>query len=76
MSVKTAIEQTEGIYFITFTCQHWLPLFQLTESYDTVYKWFAYLKTKNHFIKGYVIMPNHLHALVDLEFLKKILIQL
>ena len=65
MAVKTSIEFTEGMYFITFTCQHWLPLFEITNSYDTVYKWFDYLFTKGHKLKGYVILPNHLHALID-----------
>src|SRR5665647_762999 len=71
MAVRTLIEQTEGIYFITFTCKHWLPLFETTKSYDTVYKWFDYLKTKGHFIKGYVIMPNHLHVLIDFGISEK-----
>lgn len=53
------------MYFITFTCQHWLPLFEITNSYDTVYKWFDHLSTKGHKLKGYVIMPNHLHVLID-----------
>jgi len=52
-------------YFITFTCCEWLPLFEITNGYDVVYKWFDYLKSKNHFVKGYVIMPNHLHVLID-----------
>ncbi len=65
MAVKTPIEFSEGIYFITFTCQHWLPLFEVTNSYDTVYKWFDYLQAKGHNVKGYVIMPNHLHVLID-----------
>jgi REP element-mobilizing transposase RayT len=65
MAVRTPIEQTEGLYFITFTCCQWLPLFEITDGYDTVYKWFDYLKSKNHFLKGYVIMPNHLHVLID-----------
>ncbi|HEV8079902.1 MAG TPA: hypothetical protein VGP43_04265 [Chitinophagaceae bacterium] len=65
MAVKTSIEFTEGVYFITFTCQYWLPLFELTNSYDTVYKWFDYLSAKGHNVKGYVVMPNHLHALID-----------
>ena len=65
MALRTAIEQTEGLYFITFTCCHWLPLFEITNGYDTVYKWFDYLKSKNHYIKAYVIMPNHLHILMD-----------
>jgi hypothetical protein len=41
-----------------------LPLFELTKTYDAVYKWFDYLKGNGHFITGYVIMPNHLHALI------------
>ena len=65
MAVKTPIEFSEGMYFITFTCQQWLPLFEITNSYDTVYKWFDYLNTKGHKVKDYVIMPNHLHALID-----------
>ena len=60
-----AIEFTEGMYFITFTCQHWLPLFELTNSYNSVCKWFDCLSAKGHNIKGYVIMPNHLHVLID-----------
>ena len=65
MAVRTPIEYREGLYYITFTCQHWLSLFEITKSYDTVYKWFDYLQTKGHKVKGYVIMPNHLHALID-----------
>jgi REP element-mobilizing transposase RayT len=65
MAVKTTIDYTEGLYFITFTCQDWLSLFEITNSYDTVYKWFDHLKSKGHFIKAYVVMPNHLHVLID-----------
>ncbi|GAC1382919.1 MAG: hypothetical protein NVSMB45_09620 [Ginsengibacter sp.] len=65
MAVRTPIENTEGLYFITFTCQHWLPLFQITVGYDTVYKWFDHLSTKGHYVKGYVIMPNHLHVIIN-----------
>jgi REP element-mobilizing transposase RayT len=65
MASRTPIEQTEGLYFIAFTCGHWLPLFEIVEGYDTAYKWFDYLKMKNHYVKGYIIMPNHLHVLID-----------
>ena len=41
-----------------------------------VYKWFEYLKQNNHFITGYVIMPNHLHALIAFSNSGKILIEL
>jgi REP element-mobilizing transposase RayT len=64
MAVKSPITEKDGVYFFTFTCCHWLPLIQQTNSFDTVYKWFDYLKSKGHYIIGYVIMPNHLHALI------------
>ena len=64
MSVRKAISEFDGIYFITVTCCRWLPLFELSNGYDSVYKWFDHLKDKGHFIIGYVIMPNHLHALI------------
>lgn len=53
-----------GIYFVTFTNYNWLPLFEITNAYELVYKWFDYLKTNGHHVNAYVIMPNHLHALV------------
>jgi len=63
MSVRKAISENDGIYFVTLTYCRWLHLFELTKSYDVVYKWFDYLKSKGHYICGYVIMPNHLHVL-------------
>jgi hypothetical protein len=65
MAVKTPIEFSEGMYFIKFTCTHWLPLFEISNSYDSVYNWFDYLIAKGHNVKGYVIMPHHLHSLID-----------
>ena len=41
-----------------------MPLLEITNAYDAVYKWFNYLKEKEHYITGYVIMPNHFHLLV------------
>ena len=64
MPVKRKIIEPDGVYFITITCHQWLPLIELTNSYDLVYGWFDHLKSKGHFINGYVIMPNHLHALI------------
>jgi REP element-mobilizing transposase RayT len=65
MSVKKEIAELFGTYFITITCHNWLHLFDITKSYETVYNWFDYLKKNHHFINGYVIMPNHLHALIS-----------
>lgn len=36
----------------------------MTNGHDVVYKWFNYLKQQGHFIIGYVIMPNHIHAVI------------
>ena len=64
MSIRTRIHENSGVYFITFTCARWLPLFSMTNGYGTVYTWFDYLKQKGHHIAGYVIMPSHVHVLV------------
>jgi hypothetical protein len=64
MPVRTTIQGSEDTLFITFICYKWLPLIEITNSYDLVYKWFDYLKSKGHLVTGYVIMPNHLHILI------------
>jgi REP element-mobilizing transposase RayT len=64
MPVRKAISQTDGVYFITITCARWLALFKMTDGYDIVYNWFNYLKQNRHYVIGYVIMPNHLHAVI------------
>ena len=67
MAVRKKQTVKHGLFFITFTCHKWLKLFSLTNSYDLVYKWFDALIKKNHQIAGYVIMPNHVHALIALN---------
>jgi len=64
MPVHRLIHESKGVYFITFTCARWLPLFEIVNGYDVVYNWFDYLKVKGHYIIGYVIMPNHVHVLI------------
>jgi hypothetical protein len=64
MSVRSEIPNYNGVYFITVTNSHWLNLFEISQSYFTVYKWFDFLKCMGHFIIGYVIIPNHLHTLI------------
>lgn len=39
-------------------------MIEQTSGYDLVYNWFDHLKSKGHIINGYVIMPNHLCALI------------
>ena len=60
-----------GIFFITFTCHKWLPLIDITNGYDLVYKWFDHLQVNGHYIIGYVIMPNHLHVLIGFHNIGK-----
>jgi REP element-mobilizing transposase RayT len=67
MSVQQTIPYKDGIFFITFTCYKWMPLLQVSDSYDLVYKWFDYLKVQGHKINGYVIMPNHVHSLISFK---------
>lgn len=67
MPVRKDIPYKEGLFFITFTCYKWIPLIQETNNYDLVYNWFKYLEKHNHRIAGYVIMPNHVHALIDFK---------
>jgi REP element-mobilizing transposase RayT len=65
MPVRRVIPYNEGLYFITFTCYKWLRLIELTNAYDLIYQWFDYLKKQNHRIAGFVIMPNHVHVMID-----------
>lgn len=64
MPVKRQITEPDGVFFITFTCHQWMPLIAQTNSYDLIYNWFDHLKSKGHYITGFVIMPNHVHALI------------
>jgi REP element-mobilizing transposase RayT len=65
MPVKRTIPYNSGMFFITFTCYEWISLIDKTAGYDLVYNWFDHLKSTGHFINGYVIMPNHVHALIS-----------
>jgi len=42
-------------------------LFHIVNGYDVVYQWCDYLRSEGHYIVGYVIMPNHLHALLGFK---------
>ena len=66
MSVKVKHAQTGTTYFCTFTNYIWLHLFEITNFYDRLYKWFDFLTKNNNKILGYAIMPNHIHLLIYL----------
>ena len=68
MPVRTTIQGGEDTLFITFTCYKWRQLIELTNGYDLVYKWFDYLKSKDHLVTGYapiaIGVPNHNQVLI------------
>lgn len=64
MSIKETQPEDLQTYFCTSTCLKWLHLFQKTNSFDEVYKWFNILTERGNKIEGFVIMPNHLHLLL------------
>ncbi|MBK7882992.1 MAG: hypothetical protein IPJ81_03645 [Chitinophagaceae bacterium] len=64
MPTQQTIPYNSGVFFITFTCYRWLSLIDITKGYNLVYKWFDILKSNGHYIIGFVIMPNHVHALI------------
>ena len=65
MSTRTTHNSEASLFYITFTCYQWLPLFELCNAYDLAYKWFDFLKEK-YIIKtiAYTIMPNHVHCIL------------
>ena len=67
MPTRTIIPYNYGIFYISFTNYKWTPLFDITKSYDLVYKWFDYLIENGHYIIGYVIMPNHIHIIIGFK---------
>lgn len=64
MSTRTTKSKSATFYFFTITCSKWLPLFKITNYYDDILKWFELLKNRQIYLTAYVIMPNHLHAVV------------
>lgn len=71
MSIRRAIDKETGIYFITITCHKWIPLFEIANAYIAVFDWFDALKREGNQIAAYVIMPNHLHALIHFTNISK-----
>ena len=68
MAIKLKHTDTYSTYFITFTCVEWIALFEISNTYHLVYKWFTILKDEfNADIIAYVIMPNHLHIIAHFK---------
>ena len=67
MTTRTIQLEKEIIFYCTLTCYRWISLFEITNFYNDIYKWFDLLKKANNKIVGYVIMPNHLHVLIYVD---------
>ena len=67
MKLRTLKPDKGTSYFCTFTNCNWIPLFQITNFYDKIYSWFDFLVNRGDQIIGYVIMPNHMHAIIYLN---------
>jgi putative transposase len=68
MAIKIKQDANFTLWFVTFTCFNWLNLFELTKSYDIVYKWFYKMREKEIAeVVSYVIMPNHLHIILQIS---------
>ena len=65
--IRTRHDLIEKTWFITFTCYQWIPLFEITNSHQSVYNWLKLIDEKYQ-IKtiAFVIMPNHVHLVLQL----------
>jgi len=65
MAIQYKHSNVYPMYYLTCTCYPWIPLFELTDSYDSVYRWFDYLQNKKIArVVAYVIMANHFHGIL------------
>ncbi|MBS1912233.1 MAG: transposase [Bacteroidetes bacterium] len=59
---------SDYLYFITSTVVEWIPLFLSHRHCDILIDAFTYCRlNKGLFVHAYVLMPNHIHAIVSSE---------
>ncbi len=64
MSTRRLRTKDNAVYFGTFTCHQWLPLIEMANAYDLIYKWMHIAHDKGFRFFGYVILPNHVHFII------------
>jgi len=67
MSVRTLKSEKGLPYFCTITNKSWIPLFEMCQFHDAIYRWFELLKSNGNDVLAYVIMPNHLHWILHVD---------
>ena len=65
MPVKQTIPYRYESFSITFTCYKWLLLIEKVKGHAIIYNWFDVLRKDGHYINGFVVMPNHVHAIIS-----------
>jgi REP element-mobilizing transposase RayT len=67
MATRTLHQSTDQTWFVTFTCYSWISLFEVASAYNMVYDWLNLISDKyNIKTLAFVIMPNHIHLLLEL----------
>ena len=64
MATRKLRQKDGAVYFATFTCHQWLPLFHELNAYDVVYNWMHIAHEMGYRFLGYAIMPNHAHFVI------------
>jgi len=65
MGVRTKDVELDNVYFVTFTVKSWCKVFTTKQRCELFIKWFDYQRVKyGNKLHGFVIMPNHFHALI------------
>ena len=64
MTTRKLRQKDGAVYFATFTCHQWVPLFREPDAYDIVYNWMHIAHEKGYRFFGYAIMPNHAHFVI------------
>ncbi|MGF7082086.1 transposase [Mucilaginibacter sp. UYCu711] len=68
MATRTLHDTTEQTWFVTFTCHSWIALFEIASAYHIVYNWLDFIAgTYNINTLAFVIMPNHVHLLLQVN---------
>jgi hypothetical protein len=57
MATRTLRNKPGAVYFATFTCYQWWPLFKETDGYELFYHWMHLAYDKGYRFLGYVILP-------------------
>jgi REP element-mobilizing transposase RayT len=66
MSTRKLSQKDGAVYFATFSCHEWVPLFTELQAYEIVYNWMRIAHGMGYRFFGYAIMPNHAHFIIRL----------